>query len=140
MMQKALAFAVVLAAYLHQSASAAGADPATLQRFAGNWNGSWDGTLPITLVIDPVTPPTAHVIYEWGIDTAANINNPGFIRRTGHFEDDRLVLSLPSGEIGIFVLQADGTLSGIAGGTVGGTILGPVPPRSGVIHATLTRQ
>ena len=114
--------------------------PANLQAFAGYWNGSWENKLPITLVIDQVTAQSARIIYEWGISAADQVDNPGFIHGTAHFEGDRLVTRLPSGSVAIYVLQPDGTLAGIAGGTVGGTVLGPSPPTGGVIHAMLTRQ
>jgi hypothetical protein len=116
------------------------AAPANLQAFAGYWNGSWENKLPITLVVDQVTAQSARVIYEWGISAADQINNPGFIRATAHFEGERMVVRLPSGSVAIYILQPDDTLAGIAGGTVGGTVLGPSPPKGGVIHATLTRQ
>jgi hypothetical protein len=137
----AVALAIALAACTQPAAtSASAAAPGALAAYEGTWNGTWDGKLPITLVVDRVTPPTARIIYEWGIFTAEQINNPGFIRGTAHFEGDRMVTRLPSGATAIYVLQQDGTLAGIAGGTVGGTVLGPNPPTSGVIHATLTRQ
>ena len=110
--------------------------PRALAAFAGNWNGTWGGKLATTLVVESVTPPTARVIYEWGIATEWKVNNPGFFRETARFYGDKLVLHLPSGATAVYVMQPDGTLAG----TLAGPIAGPYAPQGGVVHATLARQ
>ncbi|WP_298110863.1 hypothetical protein [Bradyrhizobium sp.] len=137
MQWKAAALLVVLAGCAQQGgASAMAAGPKALAAFVGNWNGTWDGKLATTLVVESVTPPTARVIYEWGIATAWQVDNPGFIRGTARFFGDKLVLHLPSGATAVYVMQPDGTLAG----TLAGPIAGPYAPQGGVVHATLARQ
>ncbi len=118
------------------AASPAAATPQALAAFAGNWNGTWGGKLATTLVVESVTPPTARVIYEWGIATEWKVNNPGFFRETARFYGDKLVLHLPSGATAVYALQQDGTLAG----TLASPSSGPYALPNAIVHATLVRQ
>jgi hypothetical protein len=138
---KTLALVVALAACAQTSASpssaaapAAAPPPAgtgALAAFAGTWNGTWNGKLDTTLIVDPVTPTTARVIYEWGIATEWQINNPGFVRVTAQFDGNLLVAHVPQGTVG-FILQPDGTLHG--------ELAEIHPTSSGPVRAILTKQ
>lgn len=122
--------AAVLVLALAASAQA-GTPPTTgAKAFEGQWNGVWDNQLPTTLVVEPISPRAARVIYEWGASDAWKIDTPGFVRSMAEIEGNKLVTAVPGGGTAIYVLQPDGTLAA--------TLIGPFPPpKGGTVHATM---
>ena len=77
--------------------------------YSGTWRGKWGGSLDTYLVVEDVDPPTADVIYAWG--TNRNVERPGWMRRTGRFNDNELVVLLGPGVTTTFEMESDGTIS-----------------------------
>ena len=94
--------------------------PPEYAAFLGRWSGSWRGgsdtiILHGILIVQSVytirkTPTRATVIYAWGVAPRWYIEEGGWDRVHGEFEDGNLVLHLGNGAIVIYRMRPDGTL------------------------------
>ena len=73
------------------------------------WNGQWGTSLDTKLVVETINPPSADVIYAWG--TNQNIEEAGWLRRTGHFDNGQLIVDLNPGVQVVYEMGSNGTLS-----------------------------
>ena len=77
--------------------------------YSGVWNGQWGTSLDTKLVVETINPPSADVIYAWG--TNQNIEEAGWLRRTGHFDNGQLIVDLNPGVQVVYEMGSNGTLS-----------------------------
>lgn len=68
--------------------------PRTLQAFSGKWFGVADGVLDNVLVVEKINDSLeVDAVYSWGVAYQWNINQPGWQRYRGRFENQKLVLT-----------------------------------------------
>ena len=68
--------------------------PKTLQKFSGKWLGVSEGILDHLLVVENINDDLeVNAIFAWGVSYQWNINQPGWQRYKGKFENQELVLT-----------------------------------------------
>jgi len=89
--------------------------PKPLRQFSGKWFGITDGVLDHLLVVEAINDDlTVNAIYAWGVAYQWNINEPGWRRFDGEFENQNLVLTGEKNDLKItYTLNPDGTLHSI---------------------------
>ncbi|MBC8375319.1 MAG: hypothetical protein H8E26_04680 [FCB group bacterium] len=96
--------------------SAPGPDvPDSLARYSGKWFGVSDGILDHMLVVEKITNSTGvDAIYAWGVAYQWGINQPGWERFKGVFEDGKLLLKRTDGGQTItYWINSDGSMSSV---------------------------
>ena len=86
--------------------------PKTLREFSGKWLGVSEGVLDHLLVVEKISDNLeVNAIFSWGVAYQWNINQPGWQRYNGKFENQELVLTDEKYQIEIrFKFNVDGNL------------------------------
>ena len=86
--------------------------PDSLAEFSGKWYGLSDGILEHLLVVEKISSnKDVDAIYAWGVAYQWNINEPGWKRYRGVFENDKLILTDNENNIKItYSINPDGTM------------------------------
>jgi hypothetical protein len=87
--------------------------PTSLKAFSGKWFGVADGILENMLVVEKIDDNLeVEAIYSWGVAYQWNLNQPGWRRFRGKFENQTLVLSDENDKLIItYRLNPDSTLN-----------------------------
>jgi hypothetical protein len=86
--------------------------PKTLRAFSGEWFGITDGVLDQLLVVESINANMeVKAMYSWGVAYQWNINQPGWQRYNGKFQNQKLILSDEKNNVKItYKFNSDGTL------------------------------
>ncbi|NQT61489.1 MAG: hypothetical protein HQ556_00900 [Candidatus Marinimicrobia bacterium] len=84
-------------------------------QFSGKWFGVSDGILDHMLVVEKITNSSdVDAIYAWGVAYQWGINQPGWERFKGVFEDGKLILGRADGSQTItYWINPDGNMSSV---------------------------
>lgn len=86
--------------------------PKTLRLFSGKWFGISGGILDHLLVVEKINDKLeVNAIYSWGVAYQWNINQPGWKRYEGKFENEKLILADKNSRTKItYKMNSNGTL------------------------------
>ena len=86
--------------------------PSALRAFSGKWFGISDGILDHILVVEIINDNMeVSAIYSWGVAYQWNINQPGWQRYNGKFQNQKMILTDEKNKIKItYMFNSDSTL------------------------------
>jgi hypothetical protein len=86
--------------------------PKELAQYSGKWSGIWDGVLDNMLVVEKINENLeVEAIYAWGVAYQWNLNQPGWTRYSGRFENNTLILFDENTQTVItYRIQMDGSM------------------------------